>query len=905
VNLLPPSPRLAWPARILAIRAAALLIAVACTGTALTAQMRRPRAEVTPHAAATVPAGTTTRVAVTVTLPVGLHVQSDAPRDPSLIPTVLTVDAPAGVSVAHLIYPTPTDFEQAGQPQPLAVFEHEFVAGAELAIAADAAQGDLVIPGRLRYQACDDRVCFAPQTATVEWKVRVTPAGTAAAASTPPEVFARLAQGRTTRPGASPTTRSIAPRQPVAPEASAASEADVLTTLDRFTVQSTTGGYLAPAEFLQFVRDAEAGIPQKGLLDGRGPLAILLIVLLGGLALNLTPCVLPMVPINLAIIGAGAKAGSRQRGFLLGLAYGAAMALVYGVLGLVVILTAGTFGTLNASPWFNLGIAVLFVVLALAMFDVIQIDFSSLSRGPDTQGKRGSLALAFTMGAVAALLAGACVAPVVIQVILFSSSLYATGTTIALALPFVLGLGMALPWPLAGAGMAWLPKPGAWMVRVKQVMGLLILATAVYYGYLAWTIFDNRRVDAGAVSRSVQDKLQAGWTSSLAAGLAQAEREQKPVLIDFWATWCKNCLTMDATTFEDASVKTALERYVKVKVQAEDPDAEPAKSLLARFKSVGLPTYVILRPGAAPPPVATSAPPRTLVQQVRAAIAATDFAAAEATLAAFESQQGKTAEWLEAYSWIARGHLAAERDGDAETHALKAYDLAKAMLKTRPMDAEPKLHIAYGAAVEVLGQVDARRGARSEAVSFLERERETHAGTSIEKRIQKNINLLSLEGTRAPTLSAGEYLGPKPPSLDQLQGKVVLLFFWAHWCSDCKKMAPVLAELDAAYRDDGLVIMAPTQRFGYVRAGTDAPPELETPYIDQVRRQSYPVLADASVPLDEANHVRYGVSSTPTIVLVDRSGVIRLYHPGQMTREALEARVRAALASAGGPRGNT
>ena len=531
-----------------------------------------------------------------MTLPEGLHVQSDAPRDPSLIPTVLTVEAPSGVTVGKLIYPNPTDFEQAGQPQPLAVFEHEFVTGAELAIAADAPPGELVIPGRLRYQACDDRLCFAPQTATFEWKIRVAPAGTAASALSG-DVFARLAKGRLTEPGAAPTTRSIGRSTTTgATAAPAAREADVTTTLDRFTVQGTTGGYLPADDFLQFVRDAEAGVVQKGLLEGRGPIAILLIVLLGGLALNLTPCVLPMVPINLAIIGAGAKAGSKQRGFLLGLAYGAAMALVYGVLGLIVILTAGTFGTLNASPWFNVAIAVLFVLLALAMFDVILIDFSTLAKGPDTQGRRGSLALAFTMGGVAALLAGACVAPVVIQVILFSSSLYAGGTSVALALPFVLGLGMALPWPLAGAGMAWLPKPGAWMVRVKQAMGVLILATAAYYGYLAYELFDNRRVDAADVSRSVQDKLQAGWTSSLADGLAQAEREGKPVLIDFWATWCKNCLTMDATTFENAAVKAALEDYVKVKVQAEDPDAEPARSLLTRFKSVGLPTYVIVRP---------------------------------------------------------------------------------------------------------------------------------------------------------------------------------------------------------------------------------------------------------------------------------------------------------------------
>ena len=259
-----------------------------------------------------------------------------------------------------------------------------------------------------------------------------------------------------------------------------------------------------------------------------------------------------MIPINLAIIGAGSKAGSRGRGFLLGAVYGAAMAFVYGVLGLVVILTAGTFGTINASPWFNLGIALLFVVLGLAMFDLMTIDFSRFSSRMNIGGSnRGSLMVAFGMGAIAALLAGACVAPVVIQVVLFSSDLYARGTTIALALPFFLGIGMAIPWPIAGAGIAALPKPGAWMVRVKQVLGVVILATASYYGYQAYSLFANRWVDPAAVESSVQEKLKAGWYSSMAAGLDAAKREQKPVLVDLWATWCKNCLVMDNTTLKD------------------------------------------------------------------------------------------------------------------------------------------------------------------------------------------------------------------------------------------------------------------------------------------------------------------------------------------------------------------
>ena len=564
--------------------------AVLMLGSGASAQIRRPKADVTPVAARTaVHAGDRVRLALKVSLPEGLHTQSNKPRDPTLIPTVLTIDAQPGVTVDEIVFPPSTDLKQAGLDQPLAVFEREFAIGVEAALGAKVPAGDLVIPAHLRYQACDSNLCYAPSTADVQWTLRVVANATPLDGAPPDPVFAQIAFGRGEKPASPPA--------PAPAAAASAPGGDGLAQLDGFTTLGTTGGYIGSAEFLKFIHDAEHGVKPRGMFEGRGPLAILLIVLIGGFALNLTPCVLPMVPINLAIIGAGAQAGSRARGFLLGSAYGGAMALVYGVLGLVVILTAGTFGTINASPWFNVGIAVLFVVLGLAMFDVILIDFSSFSSGFRTsESSRGTFLVAFTMGAVAALLAGACVAPVVIQVVLFSSNLYATGTTLALALPFCLGIGMALPWPVAGAGLASLPKPGMWMVRVKQAFGVLIIATAAYYGYVAYDLFSSRWVDPAAVTSSVEAQLKEGWTPSLAAGLSTAKREQKPVLIDMWATWCKNCLTMDKTTLASAEVKAALAGYVKVKYQAEQPDASPAKDVMKRFDAVGLPTYVILRP---------------------------------------------------------------------------------------------------------------------------------------------------------------------------------------------------------------------------------------------------------------------------------------------------------------------
>ena len=536
--------------------------------------------------------GTTFRVAVKAQLDPGFHVNSNAPLETFLIATELNLEPPPGMELVELAWPEPIMLSQKGADEPLAVFEETFVIGASLAVAPGFEVGQYTVPGVLRYQACDETMCYLPSTADIAFAVTVVPASqTVTPAHT--ELFAGLSFDA--------VGPDVSDRKPDRPEQiSPAGNENALALLDRFEVSGTAGGYLGTDDFLAFIERAESGQQETGWFEGRGPLAILALVLIGGMALNLTPCVLPLIPINLAIIGAGTRAGSRARGFALGSAYGIAMALVYGVLGLGVILTAGTFGTVNASPWFNLAIALLFVVLGLAMFDVFTIDFSRFQTavGPGGTSGNGSFIVAFAMGGVAALLAGACVAPVVIQVIVFSSSLYASGTTVALALPFLLGLGMARPWPVAGAGLSVIPRPGPWMVRVKQAFGVFILGTAIYYGSLSYGLFSQRWVDPEEVASSVQAMLEEGWYAALDQGLQAALEEQKPVLVDVWATWCKNCLTMDRTTLQAPSVQAALDGYVKIKFQAEDPGASPASEVMSKFEGVGLPTYAILRPAS-------------------------------------------------------------------------------------------------------------------------------------------------------------------------------------------------------------------------------------------------------------------------------------------------------------------
>jgi thiol-disulfide isomerase/thioredoxin len=287
-------------------------------------------------------------------------------------------------------------------------------------------------------------------------------------------------------------------------------------------------------------------------------------------------------------------------------------------------------------------------------------------------------------------------------------------------------------------------------------------------------------------------------------------------------------------------------------------------------------------------PLALVGQSRSFVSEMSDLAWAGEVDQARATIEAKRVDGGQpTAEWLAAISWMARGASFAERWDLAERYASEAYVGSLELLKERPLDAERFLPTALGAGIEVLGHTYDAQGDRARAVTFLGAARQEFAGTSIETRIQKNFLLLSSEGKPFPVLEVDDYLGLQPPTPDELKGKVVLFFFWAHWCPDCKRQEPVLRDLYEEYHDRGLVIVGPTQLYGYISRGQSATPEEELAYIGGDYSAQYPIPPWMSVPMSTNNFLNFGVSTTPTLVLVDRDGIVQRYNPGDMSQEEL------------------
>ena len=327
-------------------------------------------------------------------------------------------------------------------------------------------------------------------------------------------------------------------------------------------------GFMDQEKFMSFLPDSVetavvegvSSAAEQSMFDGKSAIAVLFLTFVGGIALNLTPCVLPMIPINLSIIGASQNNSKRH--------------------GVIAVLGGASLGGLAATWYFNLIAAIVFLILGISMFDLINLDLSRFQTTLKTPSSAKLIGI-FLLGGMTAVLAGACVAPVVIAIMIYAAGLYASGVMWGFFLPFLLGLGMALPWPLLAAGISLLPKPGGWMIHVKHVFGLLIILIGLYYGIQAWKIFSP-------------DKSSADQ-SKLYTALIESKKSGKPVFVDFYADWCKNCIAMDKTTFQDPRVKEKLQGYEFVKIDATNTSDPEIKKLLEHYGIKGLPAFLILK----------------------------------------------------------------------------------------------------------------------------------------------------------------------------------------------------------------------------------------------------------------------------------------------------------------------
>jgi thiol:disulfide interchange protein DsbD len=490
---------------------------------------------------------------VTAKIEPGWHINSNTPSEEFAIPTVLELD-PAMAELTGVQYPQHQmkAFEFTGGKQ-LAVYEGTF----PIAFRAKLKPGATKIAVTLKYQACSDRVCLPPNTATVEIDANAIAAA----------------------PTAAPSAANFTPLSAAPP------------ATDRLSRTF-----------------ASQGLPLTlGLL------------FLGGLALNLTPCVFPLIPITLGFFSMQSE-GRGSRRFALSALYVLGIMITYSAIGIAAAFGGKMFGAFLQRPAVLMTFAALMLVLASSMFGAFEIQpprwIANRSSG------RAGLAGALTMGLAIGIVAAPCVGPIVISLVTLVAQL---GDPVLGGVMFgTLAFGLGFPYLVA---LNALPKPGEWMVTVKKGMGFILIAMAVFFlrpligddpfrwGVAAALligaifIFVSRTRGAAMLRYGVAVLLLVAgvafaipkpelpgvkWSKYKAAELTEARVAGKPVVIDFYADWCLPCKELDQKTFTDAKVMAELDRFVRVKADLTIAGDEKTKALSEQYKIVGVPTIVFL-----------------------------------------------------------------------------------------------------------------------------------------------------------------------------------------------------------------------------------------------------------------------------------------------------------------------
>jgi len=600
---------------------------------------------------------------VTLTVSPGWHVNSNKPSEDYLKATAVTIHAGGGIRIGAPKYPAAHSLTLSFSDKPLSVFEGETAVSVPLTATDKAKPGKVTLKGEVDFQPCNASSCFPPATKAFTLVVTVLkgaakPPSVAPKPKPAPVQAAKPTPVPTTAPPASVTPKSASPAgQPAKPASLSVKPASVAPKLvisapKPAPVAVPSPKPAAPAPIAAATAGAAqqtAPDPWSDALRTRGLPVFLVLLFVAGLALNLTPCVYPMIAVTMSVFGA--RAGE-TRGRMLGKAvvYVLGMATMYTSLGLIAALTGGLFGGALQSVWVQLGIAVFLIAMALGMFGVFTLQLPpSLANKLGGTGRTGLIGL-FLSGLVVGLFAAPCVGPVVLGLLV----LVGTKHDIAFgALSFfTLALGLGAPYvvlALFTGLLGKLPRSGGWMETVKHLFGIVLIAVAARYIVLAFAkdyvdlvtplalilggdylgfveshggetarFTNNKRglavlaISAGVFMAAITwnglagpaPAREASWTVYSDAAFQDARAAGKPIVLDFGASWCAACKELQHKTFPDPRVVDALQPFARFRVDLDGANRAQESELRARWNVKGLPDVVFLDPSGKVVPAA-------------------------------------------------------------------------------------------------------------------------------------------------------------------------------------------------------------------------------------------------------------------------------------------------------------
>jgi thiol:disulfide interchange protein DsbD len=540
----------------------------------------------------------------------GWHINANPPSPDYMIPTLVEVAGGAGLTIGKRVYPAAKSLKLGFDENPIAVFDHESEIRVPIAATAAAVDGAHVLKGTLRFQSCNNQVCLAP--AALPFQIAVTVTGGATAAATPP---------------GSGTTAAATPRGPP-------------TTSDTTATADSLAG--APATLAPPPADGFTTAPTPGARVMRNPLSnalahggwgAFLTLFLIGLALNLTPCVYPMLGVTVSIFGARRAAPPLQV-FGLALVYVLGMATMYSSLGLVAAFTGGLFGSALQSPLVSIGIGVLLIALSLSMFGAYEFSLPPALMARLGGSGTTNVAGVFASGLLVGVFAAPCTGPPIVALLAVVGE--KGDPWFGFLSFFTLSLGLGAPYLVLGTFsnlLQRLPRSGDWMVWVKQVFGVVMISIGLFYVLVAlaprwapWVVpvaLIAGGIYVGFLEKSARKKpgfLRAKWLLGGAAAilgvvivattptsgiefrafddahLKATLASGRPAMLEFSADWCMPCHELERSTFSDRKVIAKAHAFETYRVDLTRYDSPEAERWRRQYAIRGVPTVLFLTP---------------------------------------------------------------------------------------------------------------------------------------------------------------------------------------------------------------------------------------------------------------------------------------------------------------------